>query len=110
MPEPAIGLDRLADQRQPVRLAGDVDRRGGSIASSRTDISGDRFSLLLEDICDDDPGSLLGKEPRLRLAHPMCCAGDDCDFVLQTHGFSPTAVRELLRSILAANRSSREKE
>ena len=53
----------------------------------------------------------LRQEPRLRLAHPMCCAGDNRDFILQTHGFSPyTAVRELLRSILAANRSSREEE
>ena len=53
------------------------DRRGGSIASSRTDISGGRFSLVSEDICDDDPGSFLGKEPRLRLAHPMRRAGDE---------------------------------
>ena len=44
--EPSVGCHRLADQRQPVLLVGDVDRRGGSIASSRTDISGDRFSLL----------------------------------------------------------------
>ena len=78
-----------AAARQMVRQGG-----GGSIINV-TSLAEASFGPVFEDISDNNPGTFPGKEPRLLLTHPVRGAGNDRDFVLQTHRFPPHfAVRE----------------
>ena|SRR6516165_6521660 len=86
-----------------------VKQGGGSIINV-TSLAEASFGPVFEDISDNNPGTFPGKEPRLLLTHPVRGAGNDRDFVLQTHRFPPHfAVRES-SALLPANRSSHEKE
>ncbi len=87
--EPAIGLQRFGDQRLPLRLAGDVDRRRAGFAAGVTDLGGDALGLAAENVGDHDSGALLRKEARLGLAHAVPRPGDDRDLVLEAHRSLP---------------------
>jgi hypothetical protein len=83
--QPAIGRHRLGDQIDPFRLIGDVDLRGRSLPVTDADVGGDGISITCQDIGDNDLGALRREQPRFGFAHAMSGAGDDRNFVLQTH-------------------------
>jgi hypothetical protein len=83
--ESAVGRNRSADQRDPLRLAGDVDlcRAGG--AAGCPNVRGDPFGIASKDVCDDNFGPFGCEQACLGFTHAVGAAGNDRHFVLQAH-------------------------
>jgi hypothetical protein len=81
----AIGRYRFRDQIHPFCLAGDVDLCGCRLSATGADVRGTPLGVASQDVGDDDLGALDREQASLRLTHAMSAAGDDRNFVFQTH-------------------------
>jgi hypothetical protein len=83
--QPPISRHRFGYQSDPLRLAGDVDLRSRGLSVTGANGGGHGFGIASQDIGDNDLGALRREQPRLGFTHAMGAAGDDRNFVLQTH-------------------------
>ena len=58
---------------------------GCRLSATGADIRGDPFGIASQDVGNDDFGAFDREQASLRLTHAMSTAGDNRDFILQTH-------------------------
>ena len=82
--EPAVGLERDADELGDRRLVGDVERDVDRTAAGVVDPGGDRAGGVAVEVADHHRRSLLGETDRRRRADPSRPARHDRNLVRET--------------------------